>query len=49
MIDFVINIPMELKVIFLAGLFIALLDYVKTKLKQLVIVKDKKDAEKGRR
>ena len=46
MIEFLYNIPMEVRVIILAGLIIGFLEYIKTKLKNLV--KDK-NAKKGRR
>ena len=46
MIEFLYIIPLEVRVIILAGLIIGLLDYIKTKLKNLV--KDN-NAKKGSR
>ena len=48
MIEFFISIPMEIKVIFFAGLFIGILDYVKRLFLKLARKEDN-NAKKGRR
>jgi len=48
MIDFLYNVPMEIKVIFLAGLFIGVLDYIKRFFLKLVRKEDN-NAKEGRR
>jgi len=48
MIEFLYNIPMEVKVIFFAGLIIGLLDYVKRLFLKLARKEDN-NAKKGRR
>jgi hypothetical protein len=47
-IDFFISIPMELKIIILAGLFIGVIDYIKRFFLKLVRKEDN-NAKKGRR
>ena len=48
MIEFFISIPMELKIIILAGLFIGVLDYIKRFFLKLVRKEDKNVKEENK-